>query len=75
MSLAEVHYKLHRTTDRMTDLAGFIEQGGADHLVFGSHVPVSYIGPAMVKRAVLPVDEATLDDICWNRAASMFGIV
>ncbi len=74
LSLAEVHYGLHRTTDNMTDLDEFIEQGGADHLLFGSHVPISYIGPALVKRAVLPVDADTLEDICWNRAAAMFGV-
>ena len=74
LSLAEVHYGLHHNIDRMTDLDDFIEKGGADHLVFGSHVPISYIGPALVKRAVLPVDADTLEDICWNRAASMFGV-
>jgi len=74
LSLAEVHYGLHRTVDRMTDLADFIKHGGADHLVFGSHVPISYIGPALVKRAVLPVDEDTREEICWHRAASMFAV-
>jgi uncharacterized protein len=74
LSLAEVHYGLHRTIDRMSDLSEFVANGGSNHLVFGSHVPISYIGPALVKRATLPVDTATLDDISWSRAASMFGI-
>ena len=74
LSLAEVHYCLHHSIDAMTDLAAFIEQGGADHLVFGSHLPFSYVGPALVKRAILPVDPDTLEDICWNRAAAMFGV-
>lgn len=74
LSLAEVHYVLHRSVNRMRDLADYIEEGGADHLVFGSHVPISYVGPALVKRAILPVEAGTLDDICWNRAAKMFGL-
>ena len=74
LSLAEVHYGLHKSIDRMTDLDEFINEGGAAHLVFGSHMPISYIGPALVKRAILPVDADTLEDISWNRAAAMFGL-
>jgi predicted TIM-barrel fold metal-dependent hydrolase len=73
LSLAEIHYGLHRTVENMTDLAEFIETGGESHLIFGSHLPLSYIGPALVKRETLPVEPSTLEEICWGRAASLFG--
>ncbi len=74
ISLAEVHYVLHHSTRRMTELAQFIEEGGADHLVFGTHLPFSYAGAAMVKRSVLPVDEETLAEISYRRALRILKI-
>ena len=61
LSLAEVHYSLNRNVNDLGDLANFIAQGGADHLVFGTHAPFSYPSAATVKCAVLPVDEETLE--------------
>ena len=74
-SLAEVHYVLHRDLSRTRELAEFIDQGGAEHLLFGTHLPFSYAGPALVKRAVLPVDDDTRDEICWRKAAQLFGVI
>ena len=74
LSLAEVHYVLHQSVDRMTDLAEFIEQGGEQHLLFGTHAPFSYPSAARVKSAVLPVNAETLEDICYNRAAQILGL-
>ena len=71
MSLAEVHYSLSRNVNQMGDLSDFIEQGGADHLVFGTHAPFSYPSAARVKCAVLPVNEETLEEICYRRAERM----
>ncbi len=71
LSLAEVHYTLSRNVNQMGDLSDFIEQGGADHLVFGTHAPFSYPSAARVKCAVLPVDDETLEEICYRRAERM----
>ncbi len=68
LSLAEVHYVLHKDVNRMRELADFIDEGGADHLVFGTHTPFSYPSAARLKAAVLPVEPETLKKICWGRA-------
>jgi predicted TIM-barrel fold metal-dependent hydrolase len=74
LSLAEVHYQLHTDVRSSRDLGLFIEQGGADHLLFGSHVPFSYLGSALVKRATLPVSPDTLENISYHNAAHIFGL-
>ncbi len=74
LSLAEVHYVLHRDVTRMRDLADFIEAGGSDHLLFGTHAPFSYPAAARVKAAVLNVDAETLAAICHRRAAHMLEV-
>lgn len=61
LSLAEVH----------RDAEVLVEQGGAGHLLFGSHVPFSYPGSALVKRAILKVDEETRADISCRNAAKI----
>jgi uncharacterized protein len=71
LSLAEVHYILHTRPGRMRDLADFIEEGGAPHLLFGTHAPFSYPAAARVKAAILPVEAKTLAEICWNRASRL----
>ena len=71
LSLSEVHYKLHRDVTSMRDLADFIDVGSASHLVFGTHAPFSYPSAARVKAAVLPVDAATLREICVGRAQAL----
>ena len=71
LSLADVHYSLSKNVNDLGDLANFIAQGGADHLVFGTHAPFSYPSAATVKCAVLPVDEETLEEICHKRAERM----
>ena len=71
-SLAEVHYVLHRDLSRTRELSEFIDQGGAKHLLFGTHLPFSYAGPALVKRAVLPVDDDTRAEICWRAPRRVF---
>ncbi len=74
LSLTEVHYVLHKSASRMRELAQFIDEGGAKHILFGTHLPLSYGAPALVKRAILPVDEETLEDISYRTAANVFGI-
>ncbi len=74
LSLTEVHYTLHRSLAGMRELATFLDEGGAEHLMFGTHLPFSYAGPALVKRAVLDVDDRTLEDVSYNNAANVFGV-
>ena len=74
LSLAEVHYVLHGDITKMKDLTDLVEQGGANHLLFGTHVPFSYPGAALVKRAVLPVDEETRKNISYRTAAKILGL-
>ena len=74
LSLAEVTYTLHKNIDTMKDIAVLTEQGGQKHLLFGSHMPFSYAGPALVKLAVLPVDEEAREDISSRTAARFFGV-
>ncbi len=74
LSLAEVTYTLHKNIDTMKDIAVLTEQGGQKHLLFGSHMPFSYAGPALVKLAVLPVDEDAREDISSRTAARFFGV-
>ena len=68
LSLAEIHYALHRPVDKSRDLVIIIEEGGADHFVFGSHQPFSYVAPALVKLATLGVDDAQLERIARGSA-------
>ena len=63
LSLAEVH----------KDAADFVAQGGAEHLLFGTHLPFSYAAPALVKLAILPVDAETREDIGCRNAAKILG--
>lgn len=74
LSLAEIHYVLHRDVRHKQDMMDLIEQGGTGHIVFGTHLPFSYAGAALVKRAVLPVDAQTLHEISYGRAAKIFGL-
>ena len=74
LSVAEIHYGLHKSTSSMRDLADVIEGGGAKHLLFGTHLPFSYAGPALVKRAILGVDADTLADISYRSASRILGI-
>ena len=71
LSLAEIHYGLHRNTNAMKDLAYLIEEGGANHLLFGTHLPISYAGPALVKLALLPVDDKTRENIAHRTATNL----
>ncbi|MDA0748555.1 MAG: amidohydrolase family protein [bacterium] len=64
LSLAEVH----------RDAEVLVEQGGANHLLFGSHVPFSYPGSALVKRALLKVDQNTLENISYRNAEKILGL-
>ena len=74
LSLAEIYYTISKDADYMKDIDALIEQGGQNHLLFGSHLPFSYAGPALVKLAVLPVDEETMNDISYRAAARLFGV-
>jgi hypothetical protein len=74
LSLAEIHYGLHRENDKSRDLAVIIEEGGADHFVFGTHQPFSYVASALVKLATLGVDPDQLDRIARKSALNILGI-
>jgi predicted TIM-barrel fold metal-dependent hydrolase len=63
-SLAEVY----------NDLGPLIEQSGSKHVVFGTHVPFSYPGAALVKRAILSIDAETMADISYRNAAKILGL-
>lgn len=74
LSLVEIFYGLHKDVKAMRDLADFIDEGGANHIVFGTHLPISYAGPALVKRAQLPVDADTLKNVSYRTAAKLLKI-
>jgi hypothetical protein len=74
LSLAEIFYKLHRSANSMDDLADLIDEGGARHILFGTNLPLSYAGPALVKREQLPVDADTLENISYRTAANLLNI-
>lgn len=73
LSLSEIHYVLHQNLANKSELLDLIEAGGARHLVFGTHLPFSYAGPALIKRAVLPVDPDTLEAISSGTALALYG--
>ena len=50
------------------------EQSGAQHLIFGTHVPFSYPGSALVKRAVLPLDKDALAEMSSGNAVRTLGL-
>jgi uncharacterized protein len=72
-SLSEFHYTLHYDVDRASPMSGFFESGGAEHLMFGTHLPFSYAGSALVKLETLPLDPDTREQIAWGTAAKVFG--
>lgn len=74
LSLVEIFYKLHTNASSMRDLADLIDEGGANHILFGTNLPLSYAGPALVKQAQLPVDAETLKDISYRTAAKLLDI-
>ncbi len=74
LSLAEIHYGLHRNVNAMKDLAYMIEEGGANHLLFGTHLPFSYAGPALVKLAILPVNDNARENIKYRTAAKLLNV-
>ena len=73
LSLTELYYGLHRDVAHMGMIADFLNEGGTDHLVFGTHLPFTYAGCALVKRAVLDVDDETREEISCRRAERIFG--
>jgi hypothetical protein len=75
LSLTEIFYVLHSASiEDSRELADLLEGGGGSHLLFGTHLPFSYAGAALVKRAILPVDEDTLRDISYRTAERLLGI-
>jgi uncharacterized protein len=74
LSLTEIFYGLHTTIATMRDLADFIDEGGAKHILFGTNLPLSYAGPALVKFAQLPVDTDTLENISHRTSAKLLNI-
>lgn len=75
LSLTEIFYVLHSASiDDSRELVDLLDEGGASHLLFGTHLPYSYGGPALVKRAILPVDDDALRDISYRTAERLLGI-
>ena len=72
-SLTEFLYGLHYSIDRANPMWGFFEEGGANHLLFGTHQPFSYAASALVKLATLPVDDTAREKIAWRSAVEIFG--
>lgn len=72
-SLTEFLYGLHYSVDRANPMRGFFDDGGADHLLFGTHQPFSYAASALVKLATLPIDDETRERVAWHSAAEIFG--
>jgi predicted TIM-barrel fold metal-dependent hydrolase len=64
LSLSEVHGGL--------DLLA--RQSGGKHLIFGTHVPFSYSGAALVKRSVLQLDEDAMEEMSSGNAVRTLGI-
>lgn len=74
LSLTEIFYGLHRDVSAMRDLADMLDEGGANHVLFGTNLPLSYAGPALVKLAQLPVDAEALENISYKTAAKILKI-
>jgi predicted TIM-barrel fold metal-dependent hydrolase len=74
LSLVEIFYRLHTNANTIRDLADLIDDGGANHILFGTNLPLSYAGPALVKHAQLPVDAETLKNISYRTAAKLLNI-
>ncbi len=74
LALTELYYGLHRNVSSLAPLGDFFENDGTRHLLFGTHLPFSYAGCALVKRAILDVNEEWLDEISFRSAARLFGI-
>lgn len=73
-SLTEFLYGLHYDISRKNPMGGFFEGGGASHLMFGSHQPMSYAASALVKLATLPVDSGERDRIASGNAVDVFDL-
>ena len=63
-SLSEVHGGLELLAS----------QSGSEHLIFGTHIPFSYPGVALVKRSLLSVDADTLERISHGNAVRTLGL-
>ena len=63
-SLAEFH----------NDLGPLADESGSRHLVFGTHVPFSYPGCALVKLAQIEVDDGAREEIMHGNAEKILGI-
>jgi predicted TIM-barrel fold metal-dependent hydrolase len=68
LSLLEIQYGLHRGMDKARDVVVIFEEGGADHFVFGTHQPFSYIASAGVKLASLGLDPEQVERIARTSA-------
>ena len=73
-SLTEFLYGLHWTRDHANPADGFFGSGGEGHLMFGTHMPLSYAGSALVKLETLPLDDAERGKVAWGNAAEVFGL-
>ena len=74
LSLAETHFGLHWEAENAGDLIHVAAEGGADHFVFGTHQPFSYIAPAQVKLATLDVDDAIRERIVSGSARHILAL-
>lgn len=51
-----------------------IEQLGASSFAFGTHMPMSYVGPALLRMDVLDISDEDKECIAWRNAASFLGL-
>ena len=55
-------------------LEDFIEALGAESFVFGTHMPMNYVGPALVRMDVLDLSDEQKERIAWRNAAEFLGL-
>jgi predicted TIM-barrel fold metal-dependent hydrolase len=74
LSLLEIQYGLHRGMDKARDVVVIFEEGGADHFVFGTHQPFSYVASAGVKLATLGLEPEQVERIVRTSALDILGL-
>jgi predicted TIM-barrel fold metal-dependent hydrolase len=58
----------------MNTLEKFIDALGADAFAFGTHMPMSYVGPALVRMEVLRLGDDDKQKIAWRNVARFLNL-
>jgi hypothetical protein len=58
----------------MQTLEKFIDALGADSFAFGTHMPMSYVGPALVRMEVLRLSDDDKQKLAWRNASQYLNL-